>query len=297
MKCDYPYEFYETCLALYSGEINPDISKDKDKISKLIKEMDLAFNIKLGKIKYGNDNRSFVADKENNQILPSLMSIKYMNHDVANILYEVAKNNKFDNFTDLYLYLKDIKGINKRHITTLISVGYFSQFGSIKKLERLVDLMENTFNKKTYNKEKCSLPILNIVKRFAQSGHEENKKTYRNIDFKALFKFLDDSIDNSEYSLVEILAKEYEYAGNILSEIPEGTVIGEMVARSYKKPWILFKSLKTGNEGWIKVNNAMNEIPKKESVVMLNNFGKEKGYGNRVNYTATIEYVIHEPTK
>lgn len=249
-------------------------------MSALIKEMKVAFGISLGKLKWGNDNRTYVEDKENHQILPSLKTVKFMNDEVSSILYNLYLNNKeAKDFPSIYKLLCDTKGINKRVIRILVEINYFEDFGKRKKLLKFIDLVENKFDKKTYNKTKLDIGTLNIIKNFARSGHEENKKTYRDIDFNGLYGFIFNNIPDEELSLIDICKAEYEYTGNILSDLGKH-FIGIIKARSYKKPIVLFKSLRNGSETWVDLRCKLSDIPNKNSVVLLDNIEVYQGkYG------------------
>lgn len=269
LKVEYPCEFYETCLKIYSGEIGG--KKDKEKMAALIKEMQFAFGIEMGEMKWGEDNSTFVAYNEENKISPSLMSVNFIKRNSLEKLYELSKNKHFDNFPELNSYLTEHRSeldVDKRMIKVLTAIGYFSDFGTRKKIFKFMDIIEENFTKKTYKKSESD-SIINIVKKFAKSGHEESKKTYRDIDFDALYKYVWDMLPDDEYPFTEILKLENSMAGNIVSKIPKDIYCGVIIAKSYKSPWILFKSIRTGNEGWVKVRNAMADIPAKNAVVLL----------------------------
>lgn len=267
-----------------------DTKKDLDKVSALIKEMKVAFGIDLGELKWGNDNTSYVEDKENHQILPSLKTVKFMNGEIAQLLYDLYLSHKeVKDFPTIYKLLCDTKGINKRVIKILVEINYFKEFGKRKKLLKFIDLVENKFDKKTYNKTKLDIGTLNIIKNFARSGHEENKKTYRDIDFEGLYNFIFNNIPDEDLSLLEVYRSEYEYTGNILTDLDKNFV-GIVKARSYKKPIILFKSLRNGSETWVDLRVPLNQVPNKESVVILNDVSTYQGkYGK--GYVADIQLV------
>lgn len=289
LKVDYPYEFYEVCLSIYSGETGD--KKDRKKIASLIKEMQLGFNIKLGELKWGNDNRAFKANKENNEILPSLMTVKFMNPKTAEALYKLYTDNDIKDFAELYMLMSANPDIDKRAIKNLIIINYFSEFGNRKKLLDFITLVDEKFSKKTYNKT-ADPSIVNVVKPFAKSGHESNKKTYRDIDFKALYSFIFSTLSNDDLDIKELYKLEYELTGNIISEIPNGMAIGIVSAKSYKKPWMLFESLRNGNQIWLQTRIPAPKIPKKGSLVVLENITSQRGYGGRITYSADIETLI-----
>lgn len=70
-KAYYPLEFYKVTLQRYTNK------GDKDKVTALKKEM-LKRGIKLKPIAFGDDNRQFSIDRENNCINQTMASIKNM---------------------------------------------------------------------------------------------------------------------------------------------------------------------------------------------------------------------------
>lgn len=85
LKVHYPYELYLTMLKLY------DEKKNTDKISAIIAEMKRYKNITLLSGKWGQDNRDWMADKENQTISQSISSIRYMSKQVAQDLYDLSR--------------------------------------------------------------------------------------------------------------------------------------------------------------------------------------------------------------
>lgn len=145
LKSHYPIYFYETLLRHFSEK------KNKDKIAALKEEMQRGFGIKDGGIKFGKDNRSFVADEESNTIYADLSSVKFMSEKVAEDLYELGKN-RYSDFTDLLIDLTEKSSLNTRNIEILIKLGYFSDFGTNGLLLKIWDEFCNGENKykKTY---------------------------------------------------------------------------------------------------------------------------------------------------
>ena len=150
LKSHYPLEFYSTILEIYSTE-----KVEKDRIKEIIKEMKKAFGIELNEIKFGYDNRSYSIDRENNRINASLRGIKSIGKNTPQELYDIPKD--INNFVDLLVYIKENAKIKKNEINILISIGYFQDFGGIKKLlkiyEEFVSKYSKTNSEKTKNKK------------------------------------------------------------------------------------------------------------------------------------------------
>ena len=142
LKAYYPYELYVTMLKLY------DEKKNTDKIAKIISEMKRYKKISLTAGRFGQDNRDWFVDKENNTISQSLSSIRYMSKQVAKDLYRVG-HQKFSTFTDLLRELQMNTCLNTRHIEILIELGYFKDFGGSGKLINVYDNFFEGKNKLT----------------------------------------------------------------------------------------------------------------------------------------------------
>lgn len=158
LKSHYPIYFYETLLKHFSEK------KNKDKIAALKEEMQRGFGIHDGGIKFGKDNRSFVADEDNNVIYADLSSVKYMNEKVAEDLYVLGKN-AYDSFIDLLIDLTENSSLNTRQIEILIKLNYFSDFGHRGLLLKIYNEFQNGENKykKSYV-EKTKLVRIDALK-------------------------------------------------------------------------------------------------------------------------------------
>lgn len=142
LKTIAPYEFYSTLLKLYTEKGN------KDKIALIIREMHAYAGISLVVGKFTQDNRDWSVDKENHTISQNLSSIKYISQIAAEELYNAGQL-VFETFTDLLRYLQMNTAVNSRQVDALISVGYFSSFGTRQKLRNICKEFRNGKNKLT----------------------------------------------------------------------------------------------------------------------------------------------------
>lgn len=272
LKANYPYEFYETALEFYSQK------KDADKVSKLSLELEEfydVFGITIADLKFGGDNRRYTLDKENKCIYPSLMGVKNINENVANVMYEFGfkQLDQYKDFVDIYAKILENKcGVDKTHIETLIKIQYFKDFGSVSKLLRAYHSWLFAFKNKQYSKERLPESVLNIVKHFAG---KETAKQYSNVDKIKLWKFVLEITKDEPLPLETVLSTELDLLGKIISPIPNNVSVGEVSARSWKKPVMLFKSWKNGSEGWLKVYDKK-EMPNKRDIVLIYNPSKIK---------------------
>lgn len=156
LKSYYPLHFYKVYLNIMNEK------GDKDKISNASAEMKEAFGITISPIKFRQDNRRFEIIKDSNQISGSLKSIKGFGDDVADQLYKI-RNIKVSDFTSLLIYMIDNNMLSKK-TRMLVSVGYFSEFGKIKKLLNIYDEVtegKNKYDKKHTDKTKQKrIPLL-----------------------------------------------------------------------------------------------------------------------------------------
>lgn len=177
LKANYPYEFYEVALQMYSTK------GKKDKVNQLIKEMREGFNIRSGSFSFGLDNRSFNMDKDNNIIYPSILSIKHMNDKVAKELYSI-KDIEFETFSHLLVHLLENTILTKTHIEILIKINYFKNYGKAKKLYQLYDYFQKRY-KKTHiekTKEKRLLEVIEYGDGLEDKGYTMKEQFINEID-------------------------------------------------------------------------------------------------------------------
>ncbi|MGG4434437.1 hypothetical protein AAXE64_07745 [Priestia megaterium] len=146
LKANYPYEFYSVMLNTYTEK------GEKEKVTAFIKEMDKGFNIKLGELRFGLDNREFSIDKENGFIHPNLSSIKFLNQNIAQELYDL-RDQKYDTFSDLIFDLHNNTGCTFKHIKILVSLHYFKDFGKNGKLLQVIEQYEKKLKNKGLKEE------------------------------------------------------------------------------------------------------------------------------------------------
>ena len=182
-KAHYPYEFYSVMMQHYSEK------GDKDKVTEYKKEMMQYAGIKVGKYKFGADNRSFHIDKNNSSINPSLESIKNFSSTLADVLYQLGqKHFQYDNFLDVLEALRE-SGIADSRIDDLIHIGYFEEYGEMKYLENYHKVFSMFYKNKKYlsqiKKEQALLMGLyfDFVR---QHCEKETPKQFTKIDARAI---------------------------------------------------------------------------------------------------------------
>lgn len=206
-KANYPYEFYEVLLNHYTDKGN------KEKVTWLKEEMKKAFGIDEGKYKWGLDNRQFVADKNNHCINPSLVGIKGIGQNVANLLYESSQSRKYSNLYEIFLNVK----VSSDIFDKLIKINYFEDFGSVKKILNYKKAFDELNGRKQFNKKDLDI---NIYKQYIINNSEETDTLYRKFDFKKALNEIWNDLEEEELTIIEQLYVETEYLGYPRSVFP-----------------------------------------------------------------------------
>ena len=172
-KATNPLAFYKVTLQRYTNKGN------KNKVNKIKKEM-IDNGIKLNPIKFGDDNRKFTIDEQNQSINQTMASIKGMSKNVPDILYELKDTIKTKK--DLMIYLstsKKDKKIDSKSLDILFKLNYFKCFGDINQL-----IYENTLYDKFYTSKILTKSKLSDIENKAVQGcfKKESEKQYREID-------------------------------------------------------------------------------------------------------------------
>lgn len=153
---------------------------------------------------FGRSKDVYIPYSKERKIYKGMESIKYMNAQVSNELYELSQTKHYNNFVEL---LKDFPG-NSRQLEILIKLGYFDCFGTPQKLLAIVDIYNTYSGKKLIKKETCPLPS-EIILQFAT----ETEKQYKPTDSEGLVSYLCEHANPKEFTLSECLTCELEYLG------------------------------------------------------------------------------------
>lgn len=245
LKAHYPYEFYEVLLQTYSDK------GKKDKVAKLKQEMGKAFGIKEGEYKFGLDNRKFKADPENQTIYPSLLSIKGLSQGCSNDLYAMGQK-KYDNFYELWKDMKKKKSLNSGKINTLIEIGYFDDFGTIGKIKRFINILDQLYDRSQFSKSNSPTEFLPIIRKYS----EETDKQYCKFNYDAALTEIWESLDDIDIPFNEKLKYELQNIGYIKTLVPdmspEYAFVQEFECK-YKNPKLTLYRLCDGTTEVVKI--------------------------------------------
>ena len=248
LKAHYPYEFYEVLLQTYSDK------GKKDKVAELKQEMAHAFGIKEGEYRFGLDNRKFVADRDKHTIYPSLLSIKGLSQGCANDLYSLGKKH-YKNFYELWKELKKKKNINSGKINTLIEIGYFSEFGTIGKIKKFVEILDTLHGRSQFSKTSAPIEFLKYIQKYSA----ETDKQYRKFDFDAALTEIWSDLEDIEISFNDRLKYELDNIGYVKTIIPDMSPEYAFVQEyecKYKNPIITLYRLCDGSTEVVKVKRS-----------------------------------------
>lgn len=228
LKANYPLEYYTVCLNNYVD--------DENKTKKLTEELS-TFNIKILPIKFRHSKDTYSPDKENNAIYKGIASVKFLNAEVAQQMYEMREQ-EFPTFID---FLK-VNPCNSRQTEILIKLDFFSEFGKSQKLLDEYEIYTTYYGKKQFKKEKITLDDETMSK-FATS----TDKMYKITDSEGLIKELCNRLEDKSIPIKERLTAEAEYLGYIDYINPKATNYGYVLDIDTKySPRIKMYRLDTG---------------------------------------------------
>ena len=228
LKANYPLEYYTVCLNNYSD--------DENKTKKLTEELS-TFGIKILPIKFRHSKDTYSPDKENNAIYKGIASVKFLNAEVAQQMYEMREQ-EFPTFID---FLK-VNPCNSRQTEILIKLDFFSEFGKSQKLLNEYEIYTTYYGKKQFKKEKTTLDDETMSK-FATS----TDKMYKITDSEGLIKELCNRVEDKSIPIKERLTAEAEYLGYIDYINPKATNYGYVLDIDTKySPRIKMYRLDTG---------------------------------------------------
>ncbi|MBS6954264.1 MAG: PHP domain-containing protein [Enterocloster asparagiformis] len=299
-KAHHTSVFYEVVLNYYQAK------KDKDKVADLQKEAMDFFGYRMGEYKYGNDNSRFVVDDNLKVIYPNLGSIKGIGENVMHDINNIYKSG-LDDFVDIRHAIKGTQ-INASVFKSLVKIGYFSKYGSIKKLLTILKIYDkwsgsNGNGLKTISKSK--LDELNLgdvdISQFATDVTKSGKisdKQYTNLDWIGLVKELAKRVPNEEYGVGTIVKFQLDVLGYVdyvnadldprycliteLNTTYSPKFIGYCLATGKKKEFKIHKKLDRRNKS---IRVAYDRVPVEDGDIIYINAHKKEPRQKKVNDT------------
>ena len=202
LKAHYPLEFYKCVLQRFTDK------GEKDKVA-LIKQEMLKRGYKLKDIQFGDDNRSFNIDRDNNCIVQTMASIKDMPKSAPEALYELGKSD-IKNRAALYQALMDDPRINKKAIEILFHLGYFNKFAQPNRLIAEYEIYQKYISAKVLTKSSFDDIMIDVIR---PCCGKETEKQFREIDNKALITALIKQANIKPTTIVDRIKWQLEYLG------------------------------------------------------------------------------------
>lgn len=145
LKANYPLEYYAVILNTYED--------DTVMTDKIYREL-VNFDIKVIPPLFGKARSKYSTDKKNNQIVKGMKSIKYINDEISEQLYQLAEREDFATFTELLCAITNETKVNSRQLNILIRLGFFREFGNSKYLELISEKFKDRYKKTHIDKTK-----------------------------------------------------------------------------------------------------------------------------------------------
>lgn len=199
----YPFEFLTVMLNHASGSL--------EKTNEIINYAK-SRNIEILPPTFGKSRGKYFFNKSENSIYKGIASVKYMNNDVAEILYEISKSKHYFKFTDVLQEIKSSK-VSNRHLDVLIKIGYFREFGTIRKLLKIAELFDGFSSKKQFKREQYTEEQFALIAKHSETVTE---KMAKGLNYVNLVNELANMIpDNYEFSPGVLIGFENELTGSI----------------------------------------------------------------------------------
>ena len=202
LKAYYPLEFYKCVLQRYTNK------GDKSKVS-LIKQEMLRRGYQLKDAKFGDDNRQFNIDRENNYITQTLTSIKGMPKTTPQALYELGQSG-INTRTQLYQALMDDSRINSKAIDILFKLNYFSAFAHPNRLIAEFEIYNKYIDAKVVSKKNLTEEQIDLLRNI---GAKETATQFRNFDNMELIKVLIKAKSIPKTSIYQRIKWQIEFLG------------------------------------------------------------------------------------
>nr|DAJ47476.1 MAG TPA: DNA-directed DNA polymerase [Caudoviricetes sp.] len=196
----YPVEF----ISAYLNNANNDA--DIVNGTALAKQLDIS--ILNPQFRHSKD--VYIPDSKNRAIYKGIASIKYLNAEVAQKMYEM-RNAEFATFVDFLA----VNPCNSRQTEILIRLGFFREFGKSEKLLEIFKMFTEYGSKKQLSKDKVQLSE-KIVLKYATA----TAKLYKVFDMNGLLAEMCSTLEDKSIPLSEIIKAEIEFLGYVQTTLP-----------------------------------------------------------------------------
>lgn len=212
---------------------------------------------------------------DNGIIYKGTSSIKGLSKTIGDKLYSL-KDKNYPTFLDLLIDCKEQK-IGISDLTILAKLDYFSEFGTIGKILKFLEIYNKLYGKKIIKKDQ-NYPVKKLyLKEFCA---KETEKQYTGFNSEDCLRDLFPKIPNEDIPIIEKLNYQLQYFGYV--EIVDSNIknsiwfVTDIVERGKNKIVGLYKVC-SGEKKKVKLRNTIfNENPFKEgSLIDVYSFSKE----------------------
>lgn len=237
LKSHYPLEYYTTVLNYYAD--------DNERTLKLVNELKY-FGITLNPIKFRHSISNYSCDKDTNEIFKGIASIKYMNAQVADEMYQLH-DNKYNSFIDLLYDLDTKTTLNSRQLKILIDLDFFEEFGDANYLMELYKLFDYFHGKSQVRKNIVEQMGINI-EIVRSCAEKESEKTFTKLNSRRLLNECSKNVQFRKRNLKERTDAQIEHLGyiDIMGDEYSGIACVLDIDKKYS-PKLHLHSLKYGN--------------------------------------------------
>lgn len=205
----HPYEF----ITAYLNNAN------NDEDVKNGNELALLYGIKIVPPRFGLSKDKYLLNKEEKVIAKGISSVKYMNTNVANELYDLATAGKPKSFMELLQLMSEKTHLDTRQRDILIKVDYFAEYGNAKELLRMVELFSFFKNgtMKKILKEKLTPDLEPIIAQYATdlAKNGSKAKSYTFTDMPGLLLHLESMIRDMHIPDFDLKCKMQDQMDNL----------------------------------------------------------------------------------
>ena len=210
----YPLEFLTVAL---------NKNKDKEEKTNALVNYARKIGIEIKNPLFRHSKSKYFCDKENNCIYKGIGSIKFMNNQVAEELFNI-RDRQYDSFVCLLNDINKCTTLNSRQLNILIKIDYFKEFGNINLLLQIVHIYNLFYNCKNLKKDRCEKISLNfdLVRMCCE---KETDKMFTKVDGDKLVRLICKDL-SIETPTIENIAYQIGYNGftNITDENIEDNI-------------------------------------------------------------------------
>ena len=288
LKSHYPLEYYSVALDMYAG--------DEERTTRMTKELEY-FNINILPPKFKYSKGNYFIDKESNSIYKGVGSIKFLNPQIGDDLYNLSKDKTYNSFLELLIDLENVS-INSKQLDILIKLGYFSEFGGSQKLLRITHLYNTIYTKKQFKKNTMDKSTQELFRKYAA---KETEKMFKDVKIDELLNEVIPKIPNEDIPIKVFLETQKEYLGYIDYKNPNYqkgvAIVTDIKVTSYGTVFVTLSQVCDGKNRTLKVDKRYfgNKPLEKYQMIKINNikqrYKKTKIDGRWVDSNVT-EYIL-----